>query len=91
MKTCAFTIVAKNYIGLAMILGKSLARYNPEIDFKIVVADEIDSEIKDLPSNILIAKEELDYSPDIWRNMSFKYDLTEFCTAIKPTAFIRMI
>lgn len=90
MKTCAFTIVAKNYIGLAMILGKSLARYNPEIDFKIVVADEIDSEIKDLPSNILIAKEELDYSPDIWRNMSFKYDLTEFCTAIKPTAFIRM-
>lgn len=90
METCAFTIVAKNYIGLAMILGKSLAKHNPDIDFKIVVADEIEGKAKSLPNNLLIAKEELGYSTNVWRNMSFKYNLTEFCTAIKPSAFIRM-
>lgn len=90
METCAFTIVAKNYIGLAMILGKSLTKHNPNIAFKIVVADEINSEVKGLPNNLMIAKEELGYSSDVWRNMSFKYNLTEFCTAIKPAAFQRM-
>lgn len=90
MNTCAFTIVAKNYIGLAMILGKSLAKHNPDIDFKIVVADEIDGEVENLPDNLIIAKKELGYSSDIWTNMSFKYNLTEFCTAIKPAAFIRL-
>ena len=38
MTNCAFTIVAKNYIGLAMILEKSIKRYYTDLDFFIVVA-----------------------------------------------------
>ena len=86
MKTnCAFTIVAKNYIGLALILEKSIRKYYNNLDFYIIVADEFESkQHNELPPNVLIAKEILDIDEKLWNNMSFKYDLTEFCTSIKP-------
>lgn len=89
MKECAFTIVAKNYIGLAQILGQSLQRQNPAIDFRIYVADEISSDSNAmLPPNVVIAKTALkNLSDSQWTDMAFKYDLTEFCTAIKPFCF----
>ena len=44
MKTnCAFTIVAKNYVGLAQLLQKSIMHHNSNIDFYIIVADELDT------------------------------------------------
>lgn len=87
MKNCAFTIVAKNYIGLAQILESSIRQYYNELSFYIVVADEI-SEIlkKELPPNVLIAKEALGINDEAWIDMSFKYDLTEFCTSIKAAS-----
>ena len=88
MKNCAFTIVAKNYIGLAQILEKSIREYYNDLLFYIIVADEIDNELKkELSTNILVAKETLNITPETWENMSFKYNLTEFCTSIKPASF----
>lgn len=85
---CVFTIVAKNYIGLALILEKSIRKYYNNVDFYIVIADEVESGvITNLPPNALIAKDILNLSDDIWYNMSFKYNLTEFCTSIKPLSF----
>lgn len=84
-RNCAFTIVAKNYIGLAMILEQSIKRYNSTTDFFIVVADEFDQERPEiLPSNVIVAKDVLDINHDLWNEMAFKYNLTEFCTSIKP-------
>ena len=88
MKECAFTIVAKNYIGLALILGKSLKAYSPEVDFRIFVADEFPDEPESLPEAVVIAKNALSgLSSQQWTDMTFKYDLTEFCTALKPFCF----
>jgi hypothetical protein len=89
MKNCVFTIVAKNYIGLAQILEKSLKSKNPDTDFFIIVADNFSEgfNTEEIPSNILIARNELNISSQNWIDMSFKYDLTEFCTSIKPSAF----
>lgn len=89
MSNVAFTIVAKNYIGLAQILEESLKAQNPKVDFFIMVADDFadDFDLKNLPSNILFARKELNISPQQWIDMSFKYDLTEFCTSIKPASF----
>ena len=56
MRECAFTIVAKNYIGLAQILGQSLLQHQPETDFRIYVADEFAEIPATLPSNAIIAK-----------------------------------
>lgn len=89
MKKTAFTICAKNYIGLALALERSIKQHNDDIDFLIFVADEFSEEekISDLPKNIIIAKDTIDISNAQWDQMSFKYDLTEFCTSIKPSCF----
>ena len=88
-KNCAFTICATNYIGLAKVLEKSIKSRFQEVDFYIIVADEPgESCVKSLEDNVLIAKEALKYtySEEKWIDMAFKYDLTEFCTAIKPAS-----
>lgn len=87
MKNVVFTICAKNYIGLAQVLEQSLLRFHQDLDFYIFVADEY------LPSdelnyeNLILAKNVLNFSPEKWNELSFKYDLTEFCTCIKPECF----
>lgn len=88
---CAFTIVAKNYIGLAMILGSSLKRHDRDVDFRIFVADEKSDDMPEVPGEVLFAKEVLAYTPAEWTDMSFKYDLTTFCTSIKPACFKYLI
>jgi hypothetical protein len=88
-KKCVFSIVAKNYIGLATILGNSLKKFDNDIDFFVLVADEFTSEDQSdvLPQNVLFGKEVLDYTDKQWIDMSFKYELTALCTAIKPACF----
>lgn len=72
MKNCAFTIVAKNYIGLAQILEKSIREYYNDLLFYIIVADEIDNELKkELSTNILVAKETLNITPETWEKYEF--------------------
>lgn len=91
-KNCAFTIVAKNYMGLAVILEKSIRRYYNDLDFYIIVADEIPEELRrEIPENVLVGKEVLGIDENTWENMSFKYNITEFCTSIKPKSFLYMI
>lgn len=82
---CIFTICAKNYIGLAQALEKSVLQYNQDVDFYIVVADELDTgKEPSVSANVLTAKKILPIDEKLWLNMAFKYNLTEFCTAIKP-------
>ena len=88
MRNTVFTICTKNYIGLCDVLFKSIKKYNDDIDCYIFVADEMESISNALDRvNILIAKDVLDIELRKWYDMAFKYDLTEFCTAIKPFCF----
>ena len=68
-KKVAFTICAKNYIGLAQVLENSIKKYNDDLDFYIFVVDEfVESDksiIEDksaLPNNIIVAKDVLNYT-----------------------------
>lgn len=84
-----FTIVAKNYTGLAQVLESSV-RMHSDADFFVIVADEWDDESNlqsSLPGNVLIAKQVLDIPAVEWEQMAFKYSLVEFCTAIKAAGF----
>ena len=82
-----FTIIAKNYIGLAQVLEASVRKIS-DAEFFVFVADEPDEKLsKELPINILIAKNELSIENNLWQQLSFKYNLVEFCTAIKPSCF----
>ena len=83
-----FTIVARNYLAYAYVLGKSLLRYHPEARFSIFVMDDIDGTYSaDIqrhgfhalgPKEIAIA----DYTAFV-----FKYTVTEASTAVKPFLF----
>lgn len=86
-----FTITARNYLSLALTLGDSIARHHPEARFTICVADGID-ELDSLlpaiphPGHSLLSALELLPGKQL-ENLAFKYNITEFCTAIKPAMF----
>lgn len=85
MKKAVFTIVARNYTGLAGVLEKSVTE-NTDADFFTFIADEPGDAMKttELAENILWAKDKLEIPGKLWDQLAFKYNLVEFCTAIKP-------
>lgn len=81
MKNVIFTICAKNYLAQAYALGKSLEYNEPNTDFFIIVSDLVEEIDLNNSFNHL--------SPTILTNLdiedlSFKYNVIEFSTAIKP-------
>lgn len=88
MNNCVFTICAKNYIGLAKILESSIKEHTPDVSFYIFIADEMTEGVS-FPDNVIEAKQVLRgiIGEDKWDEMAFKYNLIEFCTAIKPFCF----
>lgn len=78
-----FTIVAKNYLSQARTLGDSIKKANPEVDFFILLADEAE-EYLDLKKESYQVIEAKDIGIDNFEEMAFKYNVLEFCTAVKP-------
>lgn len=87
MKTLVFTICARNYTGLAKVLGQSVARYGADVDFRIYVAEGIDTQDEVIRSAPEALRSIIDASE--FANMAFMYNLTEFCTALKAACFMR--
>ncbi|WP_019988360.1 hypothetical protein [Rudanella lutea] len=81
-----FTIVAKNYIPLAKVLGDSICKHHPDTPFYIVVADTADGLIDFSNQAYPIIPSE-DLSIPSMKELAFKYNVTEFCTALKPFAY----
>lgn len=79
---CAFTICTKSYRGLAETLKNSFLKFNENFDFYIIYIDDLENE-----NNSLIKITDIMYeyiSANKFYEMAFKYDLTEFCTSVKP-------
>lgn len=84
-----FTIVARNYLALALTLADSVARFHPEAAMTIVVADGVDALTPaDRRFPVVTARDILGTAFD---DLAFKYDVTEFCTAVKPFVFTRLL
>ena len=82
-----FTISSKNYMALAINLGSSIVKQNPNYSFTIFLADEAtEHEISNFqsPFNIILVSS---ISIENLFFFSFKYDVIEFNTAIKPYCF----
>ena len=77
-----FTIVAKNYLPLAFAQAETLRRFHPDISYSILLADSAEGlDLDAIPYNI----QKLDVlNIDGLAYLEFKYNLTEFCTAVKP-------
>lgn len=81
-----FTITARNYLSLALTLGDSVSQHHPEARFCICVADGLEGidpsslrhALLDVPA--LLGAALID-------DLAFKYNITEYCTSIKPALF----
>ncbi|MGM5481148.1 MAG: glycosyltransferase [Nanobdellota archaeon] len=80
---CAFTIIARNYLPQARVLAESWHRHHPDVPFYIFVLDRTDGLTSEHAS--FFSPEELTtLTQKEIRTLSFKYQLIEFATAIKP-------
>jgi hypothetical protein len=86
MDKIVFSIVAKNYIPLANALGDSIRRIHSDTPFFIIVADKEDSVIRFDEQRYPVIPA-TDLGIENLDEMAFKYNVTEFCTALKPFAF----
>ncbi|MDB5248563.1 MAG: hypothetical protein JWQ40_2957 [Segetibacter sp.] len=78
-----FSIVAKNYLPLAFALGQTIKKNCPGVSYSILLADDVEGldHLDEQPFKIHTL-DVLDIE-DI-NVMAFKYNVTEFCTAVKP-------
>lgn len=81
-----FTVVAKNYLALARTLGDSIKAMHPDLPFYIFLSDEADGYL-DLSNEKHETIEVKSIGNYEWEDMAFKYDVTEYATAVKPYVF----
>lgn len=86
-KRCAFTICTRSYIGLAKALKKSFLEFNDGYDFFIIIADYAANEKDKNDENTVDSREVIALESATYNQMAFQYNVTEFCTSIKPFAF----
>ena len=91
-ETVFFTIIARNYLAQALVLGRSLRRaYGRQIPFFVVVVDDEDRIAeKELKSEGFEFMGGGDLRIVRFEAMAFRYDVVELCTAVKPTAILRL-
>jgi lipopolysaccharide biosynthesis glycosyltransferase len=80
------TIVARNYLAYAFVLGKSIQQHHPDASFSIFLTDDTKREWQaaiEAQGFRSIYPEEI--ALEDYRKFVFKYNITEACTAVKPT------
>lgn len=84
--TALFTIVSKNYISYARTVLNSVKKIHPEYEVYLCLADDFGVELDKNKENYnIILSNELNI-PD-FIDMSIRYDIMEFNTAVKPFMF----
>lgn len=83
MKIGVFTIASKNYIAYARTLLASVKKHHPEYRRYLCLADEVDGYFD--PSEEIFEVIQADsLGIDTFQDMTIRYDIMEFNTAVKP-------
>jgi glycosyltransferase involved in cell wall biosynthesis len=84
------TIVARNYLAYAEVLMAGVTRHHPEADRTVVVVDAVPGEElrTDLATLLL---DDLPLDPGELDRLRSIYDVTELCTAVKPSALTHLL
>lgn len=86
-RVAAVTIVGSNYLGRASVLASSVREYAPDWDFFTLVVDvSTPEELEEAGVGTPLDCEAVGIDPTRLAVMSFLYNITEFCTAMKPSA-----
>lgn len=81
-----FTITARNYLAQALTLGDSVEVHHPEAEFTVFVADGLEG-LDEGRIRHRLADARAVFEKELIEDLAFKYDVTEFCTALKPGIF----
>lgn len=79
----ACTIISRNYLSHARVLAQSYLEHHPGDDFFLLVVDGLPDGV-DAGAGMHVVDSEALGCP-YYRELCFKYDVTELCTATKPT------
>ena len=86
----ACTIIARNYLSHARILARSYLEQHPGAPFYLLVVDGLPQGVDAGVEGVhVLGLDDLDL-PSVYE-MSFKYDVTELSTAVKPTLLALLI
>ncbi|MFA6599580.1 MAG: hypothetical protein WCU74_01010 [Candidatus Omnitrophota bacterium] len=87
-KITFFTIVSRNYLAQAFVLGESVKRNHPESNFSIFLVDDIHRDYgEDIGRKGLSVVYPEDISIPNYKQFVFKYQMIEACTGVKPFVF----
>lgn len=82
MKRAVCTIISRNYLPYARVLGESLRTQNPECEFFVLVVDDVDPADQLEPFEVInVSQLQL---PN-FRRLAFRYNQLELNTNVKPT------
>lgn len=91
MKNAMFTICAKNFYGFALTLYESIKKHHPDVSFYVFIADDAEKDAFGSKAGekmeVLSASSVIGLPQDEWTDLSFRYDIVELCTSIKPLCF----
>src|SRR5690606_38681659 len=90
MRTCIFTICAKNYLARARILMDSLQRFEPDALRLVVLSDRIEGAFDPAAETFEVLEIERLPIADL-RGMCFRYDVMELATAVKPSVLRHLL
>jgi len=81
----ACTIIARNYLPLARVLGTSFRQHHPDGVLTVLVFDDVETQLtgEDEPFDIVHIDDLGKDVPELYR-LAAMYDVTEFATALKP-------
>jgi glycosyltransferase involved in cell wall biosynthesis len=77
------TIIARNYIAYAKVLAASYLEHHPDGRFYVLVVDGLGDDVNPQPGLHVLGPE--DMTIPYFQQMCMQYDVTELCTAVKPS------
>jgi glycosyltransferase involved in cell wall biosynthesis len=83
------SIIAKNYLAHARALTRSLRRHHPDVPVYVLVVDEAEGRLEGSAEEFVFVPLDA-LAPPAPRELCFRYELLELCTAVKPL-FLRWL
>lgn len=87
-KNAICTIVSKNYLAYAKVLAESAKKWNPDVDFYLLIVDRKGEKVVIDGINVIWV-EDLDIKG--FEKISFKYNILELNTNVKPTLLLTLL
>jgi glycosyltransferase involved in cell wall biosynthesis/SAM-dependent methyltransferase len=85
MRTHACTIIARNYLPAARVLAKSFRKQHSSAQFTVLIVDDVNAQVDDVVEGFdILRPQDIGIEPDEVLRMAAIYEVTEFCTAVKP-------